>query len=213
MIRLVIRADKDGDMRIDPEEGKVLTLSLNIQMQAHGIHFDTDMFREMLLEDNSVENIVRFCSMVLYPEIALKNEKEKKLRNDDLSEDDGDFFASESNRLTRKTPSAKFRDFLAHVSTLSDDQLDEMELTVEEKLGMISISDKYSQGSVEVARGRKGSILTTVPKSNRVSRIHRVTGESRKQCSEVERKMSMRISVLQSKSNATFARSYTSAEI
>ena len=212
MIRLVIRADKDGDMRIDPEEGERLKLSLSIQMGAHGVDLDTDLFHEMLLEDNSVENIVRFCSMVLYPEIALKNEKEKKLRNDDLSEDDGDFFAPESNRLTRKTPSAKFRNFLAHVSTLSDDQLDEMELTVEEKLGMISISDKYSQGSVEVARGRKGTILPVAP-SKRITRIHRVTGESRKQCSEVERKMSMRISVLQSKSNATFARSYTSAEI
>ena len=218
MLKLVIRADKDGDMKIDPEEGKILILSLNIEMKSYGVELDTDLFRDMLLEDNSVENIVRFCSMVLYPEIALKKEvREEELRNDDHSDDlsdDDDFFAPDSNRLAKKTPSAKFRAFIAHVSTMSDDQLDDMKLTVEEKLGMISISDKYSQGSVEVAQGRKSSIIPTVGNSKRSTRIQKMKGESRKRCSEVETRMTKRISILQNKKNTAFpfVRAQTSAE-
>ena len=209
MLKLVIRADKDGDMKIDPEEGKILILSLNIEMKSYGVELDTDLFRDMLLEDNSVENIVRFCSMVLYPEIALKNEKERNLSDDD----DDDFFASEPTRRKSKSPSVKFSDFLRKASTLTDELFEEeMKLTVEEKLGMISISDKYSQGSVEVARGRKATMLPMAQKSNRITRIQKVTEKSRKRCSEVETRMSKRISVIQMKSKPKFVRSNTSAE-
>ena len=212
MIRFVIQADKDGDMRIDLREAEKLKVSLSIQMETHGVILDTELFHEMLLEDNSVENIVRFCSMVLYPEIALKNDKEKKLLNDDLSHDDGDVLASESTRRKSKTPSENFTDFIRKASTLTDEQFKEvMKLTVEEKLGMISISDKYSQGAVEVARGRKVTILPMAP-SERITIIHKVTKESHERCKEVERRVSKRITVLQSKRKATFARSNTSAE-
>ena len=209
MVKLVIRADKDGDMKIDPEEGEKLMLSIDIQMNVHGVELDTDLFRDMLLEDNSVENIVRFCSMVLYPEIALKNEKERNLSDDD----DDDFFASEPTRRKSKSPLVKFSDFLRKASTLTDELFEEeMKLTVEEKLGMISISDKYSQGSVEVARGRKATMLPMAQKSNRITRIQKVTEKSRKRCSEVETRMSKRISVIQMKSKPKFVRSNTSAE-
>ena len=211
MLKLVIRADKDGDMKIDPEEGEKLMLSIDIQMNVHGVELDIDidLFRDMLLEDNSVENIVRFCSMVLYPEIALKNEKERNLSDDD----DDDFFASEPTRRKSKSPSVKFSDFLRKASTLTDELFEEeMKLTVEEKLGMTSITDKYSQGSVEVARGRKATMLPMAQKSNRITRIQKVTEKSRKRCSEVETRMSKRISVIQMKSKPKFVRSNTSAE-
>ena len=78
-------------MRINSKESKNLALRFSIQMQAHGINLDTDKFNAMLLEDNSVENILRFCSVVLYPEIAMKHEiKEKELQSTRVVDDDED---------------------------------------------------------------------------------------------------------------------------
>ena len=64
MIQIIMRSDRDNDMRVDLDEAEMLALRLGIQLQTHGIVLDRDMFMSMLEEDNSVESIIIFCAEV-----------------------------------------------------------------------------------------------------------------------------------------------------
>lgn len=60
--KISIRSDKDGDMRIDLKEGYTLALRLKIHLHTYGINLDSETFYSMLEQDNSIENIVKFCA-------------------------------------------------------------------------------------------------------------------------------------------------------
>lgn len=107
------------------------------------------MFYEMLKQNNSVENIIRFCSEVLYPEVALKN---RPLSDDDSvfseftsdsnsSEDDSGPFGSAGFKPDR------FANFCRKLSEMDPEALDKevstMKMNTEEKLGMFMSSFWY----------------------------------------------------------------------
>jgi len=50
--QIVLRSDKDGDMKIDDKEIPLLALRLEIQLQPYGIKLDTAAFEDMIREDN-----------------------------------------------------------------------------------------------------------------------------------------------------------------
>ena len=60
--KISMRSDKDGDMRIDLKEGYTLALRLKIHLHTYGINLDSETFYSMLEQDNSIENIVKFCA-------------------------------------------------------------------------------------------------------------------------------------------------------
>ncbi|KAL3776443.1 hypothetical protein ACHAWO_005917 [Cyclotella atomus] len=178
MARLILRSDTDGDMTVDPQEGELLALRLSIQLKPHGITLDVLQFEQLLKEDNDVGSLLKFCSEVLYPEIALEKSKKQTAplmgeEESDISEED-DFFApspSKENALP------DFAFFCKKLSMLSEDDLidecDNVKMTVEDKLSIFSIDSKYSGGSVEVARGRKMSIFpgSQLKKESRASQM------------------------------------------
>lgn len=62
VMKITLRSDKDGDMKIDLKEGYTLALRLKIHLNTYGINLDSEMFYSMLEQDNSIENIVKFCA-------------------------------------------------------------------------------------------------------------------------------------------------------
>ena len=99
----------------------------------------------MLKQNNSVENIIHFCSEVLYPEMALKY---KPLSDDDsvLSEFSSDSNSSEEDSgpvgsSTGFKPD-EFTNFCRKLSTMGSEALEKevstMKMSTEEKLGMIN---------------------------------------------------------------------------
>lgn len=102
------------------------------------------MFYEMLKQNNSVENIIHFCSEVLYPEIALKY---KPLSDDDsvLSEFSSDSNSSEEDSGPFGSSAGfkpdRFANFCRKLSSLGPEALEKevstVKMSTEEKLGMI----------------------------------------------------------------------------
>jgi hypothetical protein len=127
----------------------LLALRLSIQLKPHGITLDVLQFEQLLKEDNDVGSLLKFCSEVLYPEIALEKSKKQTAplmgeEESDISEED-DFFApspSKENALP------DFAIFCKKLSLLSEDELnnecDNVKMTVEDKLSIFSIDSKYS---------------------------------------------------------------------
>lgn len=190
-------------MRIDSKESRNLALSLSIQMNAHGIDLDTDKFCTMLLEDNSVENILHFCSAVLYPEIAMKYDINKKeLQSKRLVDDEG------HENSTDKSPSEQFSDVLAQVPAMSEDELrqeiDNARMFIENKLRMVTVSEKYCGGSVEVARGKRMSIASVSEKSIRLCRLLYIKEEACNQCIEAMNTMNEKILLQNVENEANF---------
>ena len=155
-------------MKIDLEEAPYLALSLNIQLQPHGIEVDTDLFVHMVQEDNSFENILRFCKDVLYPEFALKQQADKEAAAaaalaEEKDEDDLFLEGYLGDTINRQSSvSEKFRSFIREMSNLTESKQDlfvENMDCLEDRLAMIIINEKYTRGSVAVARERKGSLL------------------------------------------------------
>jgi len=137
MRQVVVRSDNDGDMKIDEREVPLLSLRLNIMLEPYGITLDTQMFEDMIREDNDISNVLNFCGKLLYQD------------EDDASADSVESIDSNEDTL----------DFESFCKNLGSDE--EPPMTYEEKLSMITVNDKFSKGSVEVARGGRMSIVPT----------------------------------------------------
>lgn len=111
---------------------------------------DTLKFQELINEDGSVDNLLKFCAQVLYPEVA--SEKLKKLtapggeEESDMSEED-DFFAP-SPELSNQNENLKFEEYCKMLSMLPEDELEKqvnnVKMTFEDKLSIFSVDSKYS---------------------------------------------------------------------
>ena len=136
---------------------------------------DTDQFAQMLNEDNSIENIIRFCSDILYPQIALQRAQDKEEHLEDAFDN------------TRRSKSAA-RAFEIAISDLNEtsgggEEKDET-MKLKEKMGMFTVIDeKYSRGSAEVARGTRMCILPQeVLPSKRIIRTTKLINEACNYC-------------------------------
>lgn len=154
MAKLILRSDTDGDMKIDPSQGKMLALRLKIQLEPHGIDLDAVRFQQLLDDDNDIGSILKFCAEVLYPEAKAKNDVKdlesiaSSYEGQSSSEEEDDDFFTTNNAL--KPQADSFAMFCKKLSMLSAEELeiecDKITMTTEDKLGMFSVSNKYSRG-------------------------------------------------------------------
>jgi len=138
MAQIILRSDTDGDMKIDTKEIPRLALRLKIQLDTFGITLDMEKFQQMLHENNDIKNVLRFCGEVLF---------ECGSADDDDKDDD------ESDVTF---------DFEAFCMDLDEegDSLYTHRMTKKDRISMITIKKRYSNGSVDVARGKR---MTLVP--------------------------------------------------
>lgn len=130
---IVMRSDIDGDMKIDMKELPLLSMRLRMHLEELGVELDVGMFEDMVREDNDISNVLKFCADVLYAE-----------------EDDDDDDGSVNSELTF--------DLEAFADTLDEEgNLTGHKMAKKERRTMIRPTDKYSKGSVEVARGGRPS--------------------------------------------------------
>mmetsp|Transcript_19934 Transcript_19934/g.43336 ORF Transcript_19934/g.43336 Transcript_19934/m.43336 type:complete len:418 (-) Transcript_19934:174-1427(-) len=128
---IVIQSDVDGNMKIDLKELAILTLRLQAHLEPLGLELDTHKFEAMIKEDNDISTVLRFCSEVFY--------------EGDVDDDE----ASVGSDVTF--------DFETFCNSLDDDQ-SHLKMSRSEKLSMIRINDRFTQGSVETARGHRATL-------------------------------------------------------
>ena len=133
---------------------------------------------------------------VLYPEVALQKEQEAEEELDEFDEYD-DFFAANQARISAarlsKTPSKAFANFITQLSTMTEEEQDmaieSTKMGIEEKLEMFTVSEKYTGGSVQVARGRKMTVLPGKAKNtDRQSRVHQIVSQANRRCTQAQTK-------------------------
>eukprot|EP00956_Cyclotella_meneghiniana_P040639 scaffold201305_cov70-Cyclotella_meneghiniana.AAC.9 len=190
MIQIIMRSDRDNDMRVDLDEAEMLALRLGIQLQTHGIVLDRDMFMSMLEEDNSVESIIIFCAEVLYPEITLKREEEmnaaawaEEEANNTSATDSGPKLSKHRTR----SPSETFNRFIQAITSMNEDEQNRefrfSSLGLEDKMSMFTINQDYTRGSVSAARGRKITLLPNkLVATERRDRVTKVVSMASNQC-------------------------------
>ena len=131
----------DNDMKIDRKETPLLALRLQIQLEPYGMHLDTRKFEDMISEDNDISNVLKFCASLLFANIESNQEN-----SDDNSSVDSEVTF----------------DFEAFCKTLEEEEA--VKMSHAEKASMATVDDKYSHGSVEVARGKR---MTLMPSSSK----------------------------------------------
>lgn len=149
MAQIVIRSDKDGDMKIDLNELPMLAIRLQIHLDTFGIKLDTDLFEQMIKEDNDIANVLKFCEEVLFED-----------SEDAANDGDDDSVGSDNSDLT-----FDFESFCNDLKDEGDNNggrgSQRMSRAARKTMvrDMVTIGDKFSQGSVDKARGRKMTIL------------------------------------------------------
>lgn len=119
---------------------------------------------------------------MLYPEVALQNEH--KIHEDSNEDDDDDFFAPKEKR-SPKSPSGAFENFITQLSLGMEKEQDVATMGIEEKLEMFKVSEKYSRGSVEVARGSKMTVLPgEVQHTIRHDKVCKIVDEANRLCTQ-----------------------------
>mmetsp|Transcript_23990 Transcript_23990/g.41080 ORF Transcript_23990/g.41080 Transcript_23990/m.41080 type:complete len:120 (+) Transcript_23990:1-360(+) len=89
----------------------------------------------MIKEDNDITNILRFCGQVLF----------------EVPSNDG----NDKNYVDYEQFSKEFE---AYFNVLGEEC--EGKMTHEEKVSMVALNEKYTKGSVDVARGKRVRLLT-----------------------------------------------------
>jgi len=137
MAMVVMRSDKDGDMKIDDAEIPLLALRLQIQLEPFRMKLDTQKFESMIREDNDIVNVLRFCGDLLF-----EDERKAKGQDDGDSVDSGVTF-----------------DFETFCMSLNEEPADSWKMTYEEKASMVTVDEKICKGSVDVARGKRVTLM------------------------------------------------------
>mmetsp|Transcript_27107 Transcript_27107/g.57573 ORF Transcript_27107/g.57573 Transcript_27107/m.57573 type:complete len:398 (-) Transcript_27107:279-1472(-) len=150
MAKIVMRSDRDGDMKIDSKEAPLLALRLQMQLEPYGMKLDTDTFVTMIREDNDIFNVLKFCGEFLF-----EGETNDKGDNEHSVDDSEVTF-----------------DFEPFCRSLDMDSDQPKKLAFEEKAGMATVDDKLCKGSVEVARGGR---MTLMHQSNTAENVRRKT--------------------------------------
>lgn len=131
VLKIVLRSDADGDMKIDLKELPLLSIRLQLHLDPFGIKLDNHMFENMIKQDNDISNVLKFCGDVLYGD-----------DEDEGSDSDDD---SVDSQVTF--------DFEAFCKEIDEDSAPTM--SRKERRSMVTIDDRFSKGSVEVARGNR----------------------------------------------------------
>lgn len=199
MARLILRSDKNGDMMIDPSEREHLAMRLKIQLQPYGVNLDADLFQQVLDDDNDVGSILKFCANVLYPNVKKNIDQEDSVASSyedsssSMTSDQQDDVFFHPKNVPSSTKKLKFAEFCKSLSKMSEEELikecSEIKMSEEEKLGLFSVSSKYSRGSVQVARGKKLSLVSGVKdKKHRYIRVDNLVREAHTRASDAERR-------------------------
>ena len=134
-----------NSMVIDMEEAPLLVLRLRIRLEKHGVYLDHGKFLAMLEDDNDVMTVLKFCREAL----QIVDE------GDDLNDAVGIY----------QEQDLPFDDFCQRMIDTDEmkvihEALGKSEMMKQALGGMISVSNDYFNGSVEVARGKHMSVMS-----------------------------------------------------
>ena len=145
MTKSILESDKTNSMVIDMEEAPLLVLRLRIRLEKHGVYLDHGKFLAMLEDDNDVMTVLKFCREAL----QIVDE------GDDLNDAVGIY----------QQQDLPFDDFCQQMIDTDEMMVIREAFGKSEMMklalgGMISVSNDYVNGSVEVARGKRMSVMS-----------------------------------------------------
>ena len=121
------------------KEIPILSLRLRIQLEPYGIKLNQNKFEAMIEEDNDISTVMKFCGNLLFQE------------DDSESDHDEDEFSVESG-LT-----FEFEEFCKKI----EEKAPKRGKKKASIMDIVTVGEKYAQGSVEVAQAGEATLLTT----------------------------------------------------
>ena len=136
---------------------------------------DTDLFTQMLNEDNDIGSVLKFCGEVLFPELA----------DEGLSAADSSFASDDDFSVDEDEEPDDFAAYCRKLSQMTEEEIEEekrnVKMSSEDKMGMFTVQSKYSKGSVEVSRGSRMSVFPAAQvRKKRYSRMSKIAEEAGK---------------------------------
>ena len=143
------------------KEIPILSLRLQIHLQAYGIKLDADKFEKMVEEDNDIANVLKVCGDLLFPE----------------EEDESDYDED-------SVDSALTFDFEAFCKKMDDTPGGEKKPNA--IATMVTVGEQWTHGSVEVARGGAMTLMPT--KNKKEERRKHIVSEVKKRQTKLGKK-------------------------
>lgn len=138
----------------------------------HTQRLDSDKYQRMLEEDNSIPNILRFCTEILY-----HDEGKLSLEATDVER------SVEKDNFSDPTTLDTFAQFIENISIVSGSEVSNEKMTTNAKLGMFTVHSMYSKGSVDVARGARMTVMPGAVRMKRYTRVRKIAEESKRRAS------------------------------
>lgn len=144
--RIVLSCDRSGDMSINLRELKELTLRIKIELGERGIDLDEEQFATLVRKDNDISQVLKVIAAIMFDETIddrtlseyIEEAHEEEQRQDDLV----------GSLLIGGATLARFR----RLASANKDDPDEV---IAELGTMFTLHDRYTRGSVDVARGTR----------------------------------------------------------
>ncbi len=146
------------------KEIPILSLRLQIQLQAYGIKLDTSKFETMIEEDNDISNVIKVCGDLLFSEEEDESDYDEDSVDSALTFD----FDAFCNKMEDKTPEGGKK--TNAIAT------------------MLEVGEQWTHGSVEVARGGAMTLMPT--KNKKEERRKQIVSEVNKRQKKLGRKSS-----------------------
>ena len=164
--RLVIRSDNNNDMAINLKELKALSLRIRLSLQEKGIDLDEESFQSMVRLDPDISTVLKVVGAIMFEEESIDGKnldeyadlaRREVERQNELT---GSLFAAGSAL-------ARLRK-IATTYASAESRGEEVEATI------FTLQERYTQGSVDVARGTRVT-LSRNSQSSRAFNIMRNT--------------------------------------
>ena len=138
--RILLISDTNGDMKISLKELNVCTLRMRIELEQRGVDFDEDRFKTLVNKDNDISQVLKVIAAILFEEL---------IDDTDLNEYTLDAMEDEARKdsFTSTIRVAGHLKLLGRGFTFD-----------EEDAHLFVLQDRYTVGSVEVARGNRTTL-------------------------------------------------------
>eukprot|EP00581_Thalassiosira_minuscula_P005578 CAMPEP_0183736718 /NCGR_PEP_ID=MMETSP0737-20130205/50077_1 /TAXON_ID=385413 /ORGANISM="Thalassiosira miniscula, Strain CCMP1093" /LENGTH=252 /DNA_ID=CAMNT_0025970801 /DNA_START=94 /DNA_END=852 /DNA_ORIENTATION=+ len=150
--RIVVSSDRNGDMMINLKELNVLTLRIKVQLDAHGVDLDEDRFKAMVRKDNDISHVLKVVGAIMFDD-AIDG------KNIDDYADEAQWEEARQDNLVGTLGLASVIARMRRLSSKIGEPIDIGDGdNVVDNTGMFTLQERFTQGSVDIARGTRVSL-------------------------------------------------------
>ncbi|KAL7544161.1 LOW QUALITY PROTEIN: hypothetical protein ACHAWF_010110 [Thalassiosira exigua] len=160
--KIVLSSDKNGDTFINLKELNILTLRIRLNLEVYGVDLDEEKFMAMVRKDNDINHVLKVIAAILFKD---------KIDERDLG-DYAEEALQESARQDQLVGSLLTAgSMLGRIRRLAK----EAEVEDDDDAEMFTLDERYTRGSVDVARGTRITLARGTGGPTRINRVMRDT--------------------------------------